>query len=85
MVHGDLATVQREPNGIVITEWMAERFFGKEDPIGRPIEVDDLHFESNLKVPGVLRDPTPEMSWLFWFDAVMSTQGTEPARRYWGR
>lgn len=85
LVAGDPSTVLREPNGIVLSESTARLYFGDEDPIGQTVTLEDLHFDAVLTVTGIMRDPRPDTSWHFWFDAVTSTRGTELAQRMWTR
>ena len=40
LIRGDAEKVLSEPNSIVITEAMADKYFGYEDPIGKIMEVD---------------------------------------------
>lgn len=40
LVRGDAENALSEPNSIVITEDMADKYFGHEDPIGKIMEVD---------------------------------------------
>jgi len=40
LVKGDSTTALDEPNSIVLTEEMAKKYFGNEDPIGKIIEAD---------------------------------------------
>ena len=40
LIKGDPATVLDEPNTIVLTREMAEKYFGDEDPIGQTVEAD---------------------------------------------
>jgi len=40
LVKGDPTTVLDQPNSIVLTEEMAKKYFGHEDPIGKTIEAD---------------------------------------------
>ena len=50
---GDPATALNEPNSIVITEEIASKYFGKEDPLGK-----SLHFEqffSECIITGVIK------------------------------
>ena len=54
MVAGDRATALRETYSIVLTQSTAAALFGKDDPIGRMVRIDNLH---DLKVTGVVGDP----------------------------
>ena len=40
---GDLQRALRRPDGIVLTRSVAEKYFGRDDPIGEPILLDDVH------------------------------------------
>ena len=51
-VQGDPKTAFSEPLDIVITETMAKKYFGTEDPIGKTIEVEG----NPASVKGVIRD-----------------------------
>jgi putative ABC transport system permease protein len=53
LVAGDRATALKEPNSIVITEEMAIKYFGQEDPLGKTLLI--LHSMS-LKVTGVMKN-----------------------------
>jgi len=53
-IAGDPRTALKEPNSIVITERIAKKYFGAEDPLGQT-----LHFESFFsacKITGVVKD-----------------------------
>jgi len=51
LVKGDLATALHRPDGILITEDMARKYFGKEEPLGKIIRKDN---SDNCMVTGVL-------------------------------
>ena len=55
LIQGNRESALREPNGIVIDESMARRYFGDEDPMSQTIDLEDLHFKATLKVTGVMR------------------------------
>ncbi|MBE0712727.1 MAG: ABC transporter permease [Candidatus Aminicenantes bacterium] len=40
LVRGDAATALRDPNSIVLTEDMAKKYFGDDDPVGKVLEAD---------------------------------------------
>ncbi|ULQ57887.1 ABC transporter permease [Flavihumibacter rivuli] len=50
---GNAATALNEPFGIVLTETLAKRIFGDENPMGKTIRVDN---REDLTVTGVLKD-----------------------------
>ncbi|HEX9655203.1 MAG TPA: ABC transporter permease, partial [bacterium] len=52
-VKGDPKTALADPNSVVITEEMASKYFGEEDPLNRVINIDG---DADLKVTGVIRN-----------------------------
>jgi putative ABC transport system permease protein len=69
-IKGDPATALLEPNSVVITEKMAEKYFPGEDPYGKI-----LKYEVNLplKVTGVVKEPVSQTHFRFDFIASLST------------
>src|SRR5688572_16013486 len=57
LLQGDKKSALREPFSIVLTESMAKKYFGDEDPLGQPIKMD----YDNYTVTGVMED-VPENS-----------------------
>ncbi len=57
LLKGDKMSALREPYSIVLTETMAKKYFGDEDPVGQSIKMD----YDNYKVTGVMED-VPENS-----------------------
>ena len=53
LVKGNPETALKEPNSIVLTESTAKKYFGKEDPMGKVVEIDK-HLQ--LKVTGIAKD-----------------------------
>ena len=51
-VKGDPKTALANPNNVVITEEIAAKYFGEEDPLNKTINVDG---EGDLKVTGVMK------------------------------
>ena len=51
LVKGDLQTALQRPDGIVITEDMAKKYFGSENPLGKVLRKDN---SDNFVVTGVL-------------------------------
>src|SRR5262245_6265308 len=52
-VKGDPRTALVEPNTVVLTEEMARKFFGQEDPVGKILKVNQ---ESEYLVTGVIKN-----------------------------
>ncbi|WP_428654494.1 ABC transporter permease [Runella sp.] len=69
-IHGNAFKALKEPSSVVITKSMAEKFFGKQDPIGKKLTfdnkeelwvravVDDLPINSHLKFDYLASMPT---------------------------
>jgi putative ABC transport system permease protein len=53
LTKGDLSSVLREPFSAVISETVAEKYFGHENPIGK---VFDYHDNQTIQVQGVMQD-----------------------------
>ncbi|MCW3117858.1 MAG: transporter permease, partial [Chitinophagaceae bacterium] len=53
LIKGNPATALQDPNSVVLTETTAKKYFGKEDPMGKVIELDK-HLQ--LKVTGIAKD-----------------------------
>lgn len=69
-VKGDAATALTGPDAIVITEEMAHRYFGQEDPLGKVMMDEVGHLP--LKVTGVVSKPAFPTH--FSFDYLLSMQ-----------
>lgn len=52
-VQGDSKTALKNPNSIVLSESMAAKYFGKENPIGKSLKVNNT---SNYVITGVIKD-----------------------------
>jgi len=68
LIEGDVNTALTQPYTIVITRAVAEKYFGKEDPIGKVLDFSDDHH--TLTVTGVI-EGVPETSH-FHFDCFGS-------------
>ena len=64
LVKGNVETVLNDPNSIVLTQTLAETLFGKENPIGKTIRLDN---EYNVHVTGIIQDPPHNSSVRFEF------------------
>jgi len=53
LLRGDPETALKDPNSIVITETMAQKYFGKDDPMGKVLCIDDA---VELKITGVAKN-----------------------------
>ncbi len=70
MISGDSKTALAEPNTIVLTQSTAEKYFGKEEPIGKTITYKNYGTEVEMKITGVIED-TPTNSH-FQYDMLAS-------------
>lgn len=61
MIAGDPETALRDPFSVVITNEMAERYFGTEDPIGKSLIIQASSQKADMKVTGVIK-PLPHNS-----------------------
>jgi putative ABC transport system permease protein len=61
MIAGDPDTALRDPFSVVITDEMAERYFGMEDPIGQSLTIQASSQKADMKVTGVIK-PLPHNS-----------------------
>ena len=76
LVKGDPQKVLTEPNTLVITEAVAKKYFGSEDPIGKSVTVDN---EDLYRISGVMKEIPHNSHFSFNIFASMST--IEESRR----
>ncbi len=76
LIGGDKRTALLEPNTIVITQALATKYFGKEDPVGKVLTVKENN--TNYKVTGLI-EKVPATSH-FHFDMFASMAGLQEAR-----
>ncbi len=55
MVAGDPTTALKDPFCVVITDEMAERYFGSQDPMGKSITIQAADQRADMKVTGVMK------------------------------
>jgi len=72
LVRGDVASALRDPNSIVLTEDMATKYFGDDDPVGKVLEADPYNDGKLMlfRVTGVAKN-VPRQSH-FHFDLLAS-------------
>jgi putative ABC transport system permease protein len=72
LIKGDPTTALDDPNSIVLTEAMAKKYFGNEDPIGKIIEADPYNDGELMlfRITGIAKN-TPSHSH-FHFDFIAS-------------
>ncbi len=77
LVQGNGKTALAEPHTVVLSESMADKYFGNENPIGKVINGDDLY---TFTVTGIMRD-LPKNSH-FHFDFLASYASLAPNNLY---
>ncbi|HEV8081594.1 MAG TPA: ABC transporter permease [Chitinophagaceae bacterium] len=70
LIKGSPATALQRPDGILITENMAKKYFGQDDPMGKIIKKDN---NSNLIVTGIIANPPANSHLQFDFIIPMSS------------
>ncbi len=53
LLQGDPLTALRDPFSVVLTESMAKKYFGEENPLGKTIRLEDQH---DYQITGVMQD-----------------------------
>lgn len=76
LLKGDAKTALTEPNTIVISQTVAQRFFGNEDPMGKVLELKEGG--NSLRITGIMED-IPENSH-FHFDLFASMESLPAAK-----
>ena len=76
LTRGDAAKVLAAPSSIVISEEIAKKYFGNQDPLGKPIQVDKI----NLSVTGVFAKLPPHFHLDFDYLISFSTLGMPKER-----
>src|SRR5688500_1711328 len=57
LAKGDAQTILKHPNSVILSESVARKIFGTDDPIGQTLDrIDDYAEGSNYTVRGVLKD-----------------------------
>lgn len=82
LVKGDARAALSQPDGLLMTEDMASKYFGNSDPVGKVIQVDKTH---SFTVKGILRN-IPKNSHLqfdFLLPMVFLERDSE-FRKYYG-
>ncbi|WP_420579947.1 ABC transporter permease [Reichenbachiella sp.] len=85
LIKGDKSTALDEPNDLLITETMAKKYFGNQDPIGKILRFQN---ERDLIVKGILADTPHNTHFQFDFIGSMGSVrqgfgGRLPRTWYW--
>lgn len=79
LIRGNPETFLRDPNTIVLSETLAARLFGGDDPLDRMIEVQALGERKLSRVTGVVRDVPQNSHFRFDMLFAMKTVFPEPS------
>ncbi|MCB0589483.1 MAG: ABC transporter permease, partial [Phaeodactylibacter sp.] len=81
LLRGEPGEVLRAPDQVVLTERMAKKYFGSEDPIGKALRVGP---NRNFTVSGIMQDP-PSASHLKpdFIGSFVSLRDARPERLTW--
>ena len=79
LVKGDSTAALNEPNSIVLTEEMAKKYFGNEDPIGKIIEADPYNDGELMlfRITGIAKNVPRNSHFHFDFLASYSSQNDD--------
>ena len=83
-VAGDITQFLKKPNSIIITASTSKKYFGKENPLGKIIEIDKKY---SFEVTGVIKDVPDNSHFKFDFIAPYSSLDKQPVAIYfpqWG-
>ncbi len=75
MLSGDPQTALVEPRTVVLTETVAQKYFGDEDPMGRILRLDNTY---DFQITGVIEDVPRHSHFDFDILASISTLGVIP-------
>jgi putative ABC transport system permease protein len=84
VIAGDVTQFLKKPNSIIITESTAKKYFGKENPLGKIIEINKQY---SFEVTGEIRDVPVNSHFKFDFIAPYSSLDKQPVAQYfpqWG-
>lgn len=82
LAEGNPGTVLDEPYTVVLTEDAALKYFGEENPIGQPLEIDN---QFSFKVTGILKEVPENAHFQFDFLASIASLRNHPdiSVRHW--
>ncbi|MDC6404567.1 MULTISPECIES: ABC transporter permease [Maribacter] len=64
LIQGDLNTVLSDVNSVLVTESLAKKIFGNQDPMGKMVKIEN---RDTFKVTGILKDIPPNTQFTFEF------------------
>ncbi len=80
LIHGNPNTVLDRPNTVVITEKIATKYFGREDPLGKTLKINN---QTDLEITGICKEVPHNSHIRFEFLASYSPLQNDP-HTAWG-
>ncbi len=81
ILKGDISTMLSDPNSIVLTQKLAEKYFGNKNPIGKTINYYTRQFKGPLQISGVIAEFP--MNSTFRPDALISLNSVVGKDKYY--
>ena len=79
MLYGDATTALNEPNSVVITRSIAQKYFGKIDVVGKTLLIND---NNTFKITGVIKDIPGTSHFHFYFFFSMSSHADSRSQNW---
>jgi putative ABC transport system permease protein len=76
LLSGDVRTVLNEPNTVVVSQAIANKYFGNENPVGKTLKLDS--YGGSVIVTGVFKEVSDNSH--FKFDMLVSMLGNEGSK-----
>jgi len=67
LLKGDRQALLKHPSSVVVTETVARKYFGNENPIGKVITVEDRYTGGDYEIVGILKDLPSQSTLRFAF------------------
>ena len=83
LIRRSRSEVLTAPNSIVLTDEMAEKIFGTEDPIGKTIHFKGRFLNSDLSVTGIMRKPPKNSHLRFQYLVSITTLAADKDLSEW--
>jgi len=80
LVRGNPDTALQDPNSLVITEKIAQKYFGAEDPMGKILTIQDA---VEVKITGIAKDVPPNTHFRFDFLSSFDSMPYKWAMNTW--
>jgi putative ABC transport system permease protein len=83
LTEGDKASALREPKAIVLTKSAATRYFGRENPVGKKLDIQNEGPSGTYTVTGILEDVPRNSHLQFDFLLSYASLGTGSVQKSW--